>query len=110
MASLSTKIEEYAKSNNIEKVDFYIDVLLQDDSNGKGPYIKEWNLDIPKPTVTELDSFEDVANTSESKSRIDNKRMAEYGDWRTQLDEIYHDIDSWKARIAKVKTDNPKPE
>ena len=110
MASLSTKIEEYAKSNNIEKVDFYSDVLLQDDSNGEGAYIKEWNLDIPKPTVTELDSFEDVANTSESKSRIDNKRMAEYGDWRTQLDEIYHDIDSWKARIAKVKSDYPKPE
>lgn len=109
MASLLTKIEEYAKSNNIEKVDFYTDVLLQDDSNGKGPYIKEWNLEIPKPTSTELDSFEDVANTSESKSRIDNKRMSEYGDWRRQLDEIYHDIESWKTRIAKVKTDNPKP-
>tara|TARA_Y100000004_G_C8602093_1_gene281015 strand:+ start:156 stop:482 length:327 start_codon:yes stop_codon:yes gene_type:complete len=108
MASLSTKIEEYAKSNNIEKVDFYTDVLLQDD--GQGAYIKEWNLGIPKPTLIELDSFEDVANTSEHKSRIDHKRKSEYGDWRTQLDEIYHDIDSWKARITAVKAKYPKPE
>lgn len=110
MASLSTKIREYAKIHHVEKVDFRSDVLLQDDADGNGPYIKQWNLEISQPTLTELDSFEDVANISESKSRIDNKRMSEYGDWRTQLDEIYHDIDSWKARIAKVKSDNPKPE
>ena len=83
---------------------------MQDDANGNGPYIKEWNLEISQPTLTELDSFEDVANISESQSRIDYKRMSEYGDWRRQLDEIYHDMDSWKTRIAKIKADNPKPE
>jgi hypothetical protein len=33
------------------------DVILQDDSNGQGPYIKEWNLDIPKPTMAQLDAL-----------------------------------------------------
>jgi hypothetical protein len=36
---------------------------LQDDSNGKGAYIKEWNLDIPKPTMAQLDAFEAQATT-----------------------------------------------
>jgi hypothetical protein len=46
MTNLSTKIKLYAK----QEVDFLKDVLLQNDSDGKGTYIKEWNLDIPKPT------------------------------------------------------------
>ena len=36
------------------------------------------------------------------------QRRNAYGSWNEQLDEIYHDIDAWKARIAKVKSDNPK--
>jgi hypothetical protein len=30
------------------------DFLVQDDSDGKGPYIAAWNLDAPQPTETEL--------------------------------------------------------
>jgi hypothetical protein len=30
---------------------------LQDDSNGKGAYIKEWNLSIAKPTQEQLDAL-----------------------------------------------------
>tara|TARA_B000000557_G_C20691275_1_gene407465 strand:+ start:711 stop:836 length:126 start_codon:yes stop_codon:yes gene_type:complete len=41
MAQLSTKIQEYCKANNVSNVDFTTDVLLQDDSNGEGVYIKE---------------------------------------------------------------------
>ena len=35
-------------------------------------------------------------------------RLAGYGNISDQLDEIFHDIDAWKTRIAKVKSDNPK--
>ena len=36
-------------------------------------------------------------------------RKKSYGSWESQLEEIYDDgIDSWKTRIAQVKTDNPK--
>ena len=44
MASLSSKIKQYASDNGVASVDFTTDVMLQDDSNGQGPYIKEWNL------------------------------------------------------------------
>ena len=108
MASLSSKIKEYAKANGVASVDFMSDVMLQDDSNGQGAYIKEWNLDIDKPTDEQLELYETVADTAESNASVDAARRAAYGSWNEQLDEIYHDIDAWKARIAKVKSDNPK--
>jgi hypothetical protein len=72
------------------------------------PYIKEWNLDIEKPTDEQLELYETVADTAESNANVDATRRNAYGSWNEQLDEIYHDIDAWKARIAKVKSDNPK--
>ena len=108
MASLSSKIKEYAKANGVANVDFRSDVMLQDDSNGQGAYIKEWNLDIAKPTDEQFALYETVADTAESNASVDATRRNAYGSWNEQLDEIYHDIDAWKARIAKVKSDNPK--
>jgi hypothetical protein len=62
MASLPNKIRQYAKANSVHEVDFLTDVRLQDDSNGQGPYIKEWNLDIAKPTQAQLDAFRSTSN------------------------------------------------
>ena len=108
MAQLSTKIKLYCEANGVSDVDFQKDVMLQDDSDGKGAYIKEWNLDIAQPTDAQLTSHEASANTAESNSQVDATRRQAYGSWNDQLDEIYHDIDAWKARIKKIKDDNPK--
>ena len=36
-------------------------------------------------------------------------RRNEYGNWQSQLDEIYHEgLDSWKTRIASIKAKYPK--
>ena len=108
MAQLSTKIKSYCEANGVSNVDFTTDVKLQDDSNGQGPYIKEWNLDIAQPSDEQLTSYETAANTAESNAQVDAARREAYGSWGDQLDEIYHNIDDWKARIAQVKADNPK--
>ena len=108
MAQLSNKIKEYCKANGVSEVDFLNDVMLQDDSNGQGAYIKEWNLDIAQPTDEQLASYETAANTAESNAQVDATRRQAYGSWNDQLDEIFHDMDAWKARIEKIKTDNPK--
>jgi hypothetical protein len=103
MANLSTKIKLYAN----QEVDFLKDVLLQDD--GQGAYIKEWNLDIAKPTQAQLDAFEAQATTYENNQKIIQTRKSLYGSWESQLEEIYDNgIDSWKNRIAQIKIDNPK--
>jgi hypothetical protein len=108
MAQLSTKIEEYCKANGVSNVDFRNDVKLQDDSNGQGAYIAEWNLDIAQPTDAQLASYETVANTAEANAQVDAIRVSQYGSWGEQLDEIYHDIEAWKTRIQGIKDNNPK--
>ena len=55
MASLATKVKLYCEANS-KTVDFTKDVLLQNDSDGKGDYIKEWNVSgLDKPTDEQLD-------------------------------------------------------
>jgi hypothetical protein len=105
MAQLSTKIKLYTN----KEIDFSKDVILQDDSNGLGAYIKEWNLDIAKPTDAQLNALEAQATTYENNQKIIATRKSLYGAWEKQLEEIYDNgIDSWKARIANIKLNNPK--
>jgi hypothetical protein len=108
MANLSTKIKMYCDANGVSEVDFTKDVMLQDDSDGNGAYIKEWNLDIAQPTDAQLSAQESAADTEEANSVVRSTRRTAYGDIGEQLDEIYKDIDSWKARIKSIKDANPK--
>ena len=113
MASLSSKVSKYAADNGVASIDFTKDVLLQDDSNGQGPYIKEWNLSIAKPTDAQLSAVEAAADLSERQNAVRATRRARYGDLGDQLDMQYHDsvdgTSTWKDHVAKVKTDNPIP-
>jgi hypothetical protein len=103
MKNLDIKIKLYAN----KEVDFRNEVRLQDDGNGA--YIKEWNLDIAQPTDTQLNALESQATTVENNQRIIATRKSLYGAWEKQLEEIYDNgIDSWKARIANIKLNNPK--
>jgi hypothetical protein len=94
MTQLSTKIKLYAN----KEVDFRKDVILQDDSNGLGAYIKEWNLDIAKPTIAQLDAFEAQANEVERLNLVKANRAKEYPDFKEYLDGIVKGDD---AQIQK---------
>ena len=108
MAQLSTKIKLYCEANS-KVADFSDNVRLQDDSDGKGPYIKTWLVDgLAKPTDEQIASYEADADKEESNNQVRATRKTAYGDIGEQLDEIYKDIDAWKARIKKIKDDNPK--
>ena len=108
MANLSTKIKMYCDANGVSEVDFSKDIMLQDDSDGKGAYIKEWNLDIAQPTDAQLTAQESAADTEEANAQVRSTRRTAYGDVGEQLDEIYKNINSWKARIKSIKDNNPK--
>ena len=108
MANLSTKIKMYCDANGVSEVDFTTDIMLQDDSDGNGAYIKEWNLDIAQPTDAQLSAQESAADTEEANNNVRSTRRSAYGDIGDQLDEIYKDIDAWKARIKSIKDANPK--
>jgi len=65
-----------------ENINFFVDVLLQDD--GQGAYIKEWNLDCPRPTPEQLA----IWNTEfESKNQLKINKTINQKIY-TQLDEI----------------------
>ena len=113
MASLSSKIKKYAADNGVASVDFTTEVMLQDDSNGQGPYIKEWNLAIAKPTDAQLNAVDAAADLEERQNAVRATRKQAYGDLGAQLDMQYHDsVDgttTWKDHVAAVKTANPIP-
>jgi len=114
MAQLSTKIEKYLAERGVSTVDFSSDVLLQDDSNGSGPYIKEWNIDgVAKPTDTQLDDLDSAADLEERQNAVRATRRAAYADIGDQLDMQYKDnvngTTTWKDHVAAVKSANPIP-
>ena len=110
MAQLSTKIKLYCEANS-KTADFGPggNVSLQDDSDGKGPFIATCTVDgLTKPTDEQVASYETAGNTQESNNQVRATRKAAYGDIGDQLDEIYKDMDAWKARIKAIKDANPK--
>ena len=108
MAQLSTKVRAYVEAAG-KTVDFQKDVLLQDDSDGKGPYIKEWNIaGLAQPTDADLAGHEAAGDVTEANNVVRSTRKTAYGDIGDQLDEIYKDIDAWKSRITAIKDANPK--
>ena len=114
MASLSSKVKQYCANNGVAEVDFTKDVLLQDDSNGQGPYIKTWNVSgVAQPTDEQLNAVDSAADLSERQNAARAARKTAYGDLGDQLDMQYHDsvdgTSTWKDHVAKVKTDNPIP-
>ena len=72
-------------------------------------YIKSWSYDgLAKPTDDQLNSYNSTATTEENNNVIRDTRRLAYGNIGDQLDEIYKDIDAWKARIKSIKDANPK--
>ena len=114
MASLSSKVKQYCANNGVASVDFLKDVLLQDDSNGQGPYIKEWNLSgVAQPTDEQLNAVDSAADLEERQNAVRATRRNAYGDLGSQLDMQYHDskdgTSTWEDHVAAVKTANPIP-
>jgi len=107
--SLATKVKLYCSANGISNVDFRKDVKIVDLSDGTGAKIIEWNIDsLAQPTDDQLNSYNSSATTEENNNVIRGTRRNAYGDIGEQLDEIYKDIDAWKARIKSIKDANPK--
>ena len=109
MARLYTKVKLYLEANSKTFEAEANNLELCNESDGNGDYIKIWNVSgLAKPNDEQLASYNTAGNTEEANNVIRRTRRVAYGDIGDQLDEIYKDIDAWKARIAKVKSDNPK--
>ena len=109
MASLYTKVKKYLEANSKTWEAERNNIVLQNDSNGSGDYIHTWNVDgLAKPSDEQLNTYNSAATTQEANNVVRGTRRNAYGDIGDQLDEIYKDIDAWKARIKSIKDANPK--
>ena len=107
MAGLYWKVKAYLEANSKTDEEFKNNILLE--NNGSGDYIRTWNVDgLTKPTDSQLTTADTQATKDYNNNRTRKTRKKAYGDIGEQLDEIYKDIDAWKARIKKIKDDNPK--
>jgi len=71
-----------------------------------------WDLDGNKITIDEelvTKEIERLQADYDAKSYA-RSRAEMYDPIPEQLDQIYHDIDGWKAKIKSVKDKYPKPE
>ena len=114
MADLSTKVIKYLEANGKTADELGPDwenpnVAITDD--GTGAIIKIWNADalgVARPTEEQLATYETAGNIHESNHVVRKARKRAYGDIGDQLDEIFKDIDAWKARIQAIKDANAK--
>jgi len=111
MAHITTQIIKYLEANGKTEAELHplMNVMVQDDSDGKGPKIVKWDVSgLVQPTTSQLNALDSAADTEETNRGVKATRKKSYGDIGDQLDEIYKDIDAWKTRIKKIKDDNPK--
>ena len=108
MARLNTKVKLFLEANSKVYNNELENFQLRDD--GSGEYIDVWSVDgLAKPTDEQIASYETAGNIEEANNTVISTRKTAYGPWDKQLEEIYDNgIDSWKTRIAQIKTNNPK--
>ena len=107
MDNLYYKTKLYLEANSKTESEFDSNIELE--NIGSGDYIKTWNVSgVAKPSDSQLNALASNATKELNNAVIRGTRKKAYGDIGEQLDEIYKDIDAWKARIKSIKDDNPK--
>jgi hypothetical protein len=85
------------------------DFTLQDNSDGAGVFISEWNSASLQPSVAEIEAAHTEWQTAWDAQAYARNRKAEYPTIADQLDDIFHNgIDGWKATIQVTKDKYPK--
>ena len=109
MASLHAKVKKYLEANSKTWEAERNNIVLRNDRDGNGDYIHTFNVSgLAKPSDEQIASYESSATTEENNNVIRGTRKSAYGDIGEQLDEIFKNIDDWKARIQSIKDANPK--
>jgi hypothetical protein len=84
------------------------DFLLQDDSDGKGVYVKEWNSDKPQPSAEEMKKANDFVKAQEYiyKRKESYPPMEDYLDGIVKGDQAQ--IDKYVSDCLAIKEKFPK--
>ena len=78
--------------------------LMQDDK-----IVKWHSKDIKQPTEEEIKAKQAELKADYDAKKYQRDRALAYDPIPEQLDQIYHDMDGWKAKVKAVKDKYPKP-
>ena len=110
MASLKTKVKLYLESHSKDWENEKRNLLLQNDSNAQGDYIKTWNVSgVAKPTDEQLTTYESSGDTEEANNVVISNRKKEYGSLEQQMENIIENgLETEQTRVQTIKTKYPK--
>ena len=111
MAKLFTKVKKYLEANSKTISEFEEEnIILQNDSDGKGDYIKSWNVSgLTEPTEEQLNSYESAATTEENNLTVITNRQSEYGSNTHQIENIIENgLEAEQTRVQTIKDKYPK--
>ena len=99
MAHITTQIIKYLEANGKTEAELHplMNVMVQDDADGNGPRIVKWDVSgLAKPTNSQLNALDSVADTEETNRGVRATRKKSYGDIGDQLDLLYKDMTAGK--------------
>lgn len=79
-----------------------IDFQIQDDSDGKGPYIAAWNLDAPQPTKDELEAAWQVYQEAEANKPPELTEIEQLRAENTALQDRLQDVEVIMAELLSI--------
>jgi len=88
-----------------------VDFLLQDDSDGSGAYIKEWNSASPQPSVAAIEAAEIEWQAAYNSQEYARNRKVEYdqlNQFEMQFDDDRDGTTTWVDTINEIKGRHPK--
>tara|TARA_R100000664_G_C2704296_1_gene103484 strand:- start:27 stop:362 length:336 start_codon:yes stop_codon:yes gene_type:complete len=110
VAGIDNKIKAYLKANSKTWEDEQDNIIIQNDSDGKGTYIHTWSVDgLDKPTEEQLNLLETEATKLENNKIAISNRQTEYGSIIEQIEYITENgLDAWQTKVQEIKTKYPK--
>ncbi len=111
MANLYNKTRLYLEANGKTEAELYSNnIVLQNDSDGKGDYIHTWNVSgLAQPTDAQLDALDAQATTLENNNQVIATRKGLYGTLEQQIENIMENgLQSEIDRVNQIKTEHPK--
>jgi hypothetical protein len=88
-----------------------VDFVLQDNTDGEGVFIAEWNSASPQPSVAEIEAADAEWQAAYDSQSYARNRKAEY-DQLVQFEMIFDDqrdgTTTWVDKINEIKGRHPK--
>ena len=109
MEKLYWKVKKYLDANEKTEAEFEKNILLQNNTDGNGDFIANWNVSgLAQPTEEQLNSYSSQADTEESNAGVIRTRKGLYGTTAEQLEYIVENgVDAFVAKQNQIKSDNP---